>query len=270
MEILSRFLSVVVGGTLSWFGGHHAMLSLLPLSVLTGAAMLWTFARTSDQAGIRKIKQRLSAYLYEMRLFTDEPLLIWKAQCGLLVSNVRYLSKMLFPALILSVPMLLIFPEIESFYGYHPLAPGREAVVTMQMKDQGRGQVPLLRAPEGIEVESPPVSVEGGRQLSWRIRALHPVTGTLDFVFPTQTISKSVQAGSAPQYLSERRVSSLFDLLRYPAEPRLHADSVDWIQIRYSKATVHALGLDLHWVVWLVILSMISALFLKGRFKVSF
>jgi hypothetical protein len=270
MEIARRIISGLMGGILWPFSGHNAMLSLVPLSVLVGVGMLWVFRRTSNQEAIRKVKARLLAHLYEMRLFVDEPLLVWQAQRGLIAANVRYIGLMLVPVLVLSAPLILILAQLECFYGYAPLAPGQTAIVTVQMKGTGVGLTPALRGPEGIVVETPPVHVDDGRQISWRIRALRPLAGNLQLVFPDETVEKSVRAGRGPQYLSERRVSSAFDLLRYPAERRLAAGPVDWIELRYSPATVHALGLDLHWLIWLLVLSMVSALLLKQRFRVSF
>ncbi len=261
--------SATIAGMLSPFSGHNAMVSLIPLSVLLGIAMLWVFGRTSNQAAIRRVKSELQAHLYEMRLFTDEPLLIWKAQVGLLRANVRYLAMMLVPALVLTIPMVLILAQLECFYGYAPLAPGQDAIVTMQMKGEGV-PAPVLRAPDGIAVDSPAIRLDGGQQISWRIRALRPVTSDLQFLFPGQTLYKSVKVGVEPQYISERRVSSVLDLLWYPAESRLPAGSVDWIELRYPKATVHALGLDLHWLIWMLILSMASGLVFKRQFRVSF
>ena len=263
-------MSALIGGILWPFSGHNPMLSLVPLSVLLGMGMLWVFRRTSNQEAIRKVKVRIHAHLYEMRLFVDEPLLVWQAQWGLMSANVRYIGMMLVPALVMTAPMVLILAQLECFYGYTPLDPGQTATVTVQMKSTGVGLTPALRAPEGIVVETPPVHVDGGRQISWRVRALRPMAGDLQFVFPDETVEKSVHAGRGPQYLSERRVSSAFDLLWYPGESRLEAGPVDWIELRYPPATVLALGLDLHWLIWLLVLSMVSALVLKRRFRVLF
>lgn len=263
-------MSAIIGGILQPFSGHNAMLSLVPLSALLGIGMLWVFQRTSNQEALRKVKARLQAHLYEMRLFVDEPLLVWQAQWGLISANVRYIGLMLVPALVMTAPMILILGQLECFYGYTPIEPGQSALVTVQMKNAGVGLTPALRAPEGIVVETPPVHVDGGRQITWRIRALRPTAGDLQLVFPNDTLEKSVLVGRGPQYVSERRVSSAFDLLWYPGENRLAAGPVDWIELRYSPTTVHALGLDLHWLIWLLVLSMISALLLKRRFRVSF
>ena len=258
-----------MSGVFAPLAGHNPLLSLIPISLLLGAGMLWVFRLTSNQEALRVVKGKLRAHLYEMRLFTDEPVLIWKAQWGLLKANVRYIGMMLVPAAVMSIPMILIFGQLDSFYGHAPLAPGREAILTVQMQDSG-GEIPELRVPEGLAVESPGIRVDGGRQISWRIRAHRPLAGELQFVFPSQTIGKSVQAGVGPSYLSERRVSSVLDLVWHPAESRLAAGPVKWIEIRYPTASVRALGLDLHWLIWLMVLSMVSALLLKRRFRVSF
>ncbi len=263
-------MSGLMSGILLPFDGLDPMLSLIPLSVLVGIGMLWIFGRTSNQEAIRRVKAQVQAHIYEMRLFGDEPALIWKAQWDLLTSNAHYMALMLAPALVASIPMVLLFAQMECFYGYEPLQTGQAAIVTMQLRDGLNGAEPALHAPAGIAVESPGVRVDGGRQISWRIRALHPITGALQFAFPGGTVEKTVQAGQGPQYVSERRVSSLLDLVWYPAEKRLPAGPVDWIEIRYPAAKVHALGIDLHWLIWLLLISMVSALLLKKRFRVAF
>jgi hypothetical protein len=270
MEFIRSIASIVSSAVLSPLSGHHALIGLIPLSILIGIGMLWIFGQTSDQDAIRKAKGKLQAHLYEMRLFTDEPVLIWRAQRGLLAANARYIGLMLIPALVASIPMVLILTQLESFYGHSPLASGREAIVTVQMKGALPDTAPALQAPEGIAVESPGIRIAGARQISWRIRALHPVKGVLQFVFPDRTIEKDILAAQGPRYFSARRVSSPFDLIWYPAEARLSPGDVDWIEVRYPEATVHTLGLDVHWLIWLLALSMMSALLLKRRFGVSF
>jgi hypothetical protein len=263
------YLSMLFSAILSPFSGVHPMVSLIPLSLLIGIAMLWIFSRTSNQQAIKRVKAKLGAYLYEMRLFTDEPVLIWKAQWGLLTSNAKYIGLMLVPALIATVPMILIFAQLECFYGHSPLRIGSEAILTAHMKDTS-GAAPALHAPQGITIETPPVRADGGREISWRLRAAAPVKGDLELVFPSGKVSKSILSGAGPQYVSERRVSSLADQVWYPGESRLSDGPVDWIEINYPSATVHALGIDMHWLIWLLIISMISALVFKNRFRVSF
>jgi hypothetical protein len=247
------------------------MLTLIPISLLLGAAMLWVFGHTSNQKAIQAAKRRVQARLYEMRLFTDEPSLVWKAQIGLLSANARYLTLMLVPAAILTIPMVLLFAHLEAWYGMAPLPTGRATLVTVQMKtplDTAAASLSLSAPPE-IAVETPPVRVLSERQVSWRIRPKAPVSGVLRIVVPGGAVEKTIRAGAGRHYISERRVSGLWDLIWHPAESRLPAGNIDWIEIRYPAATMHWLGLDLNWLIWLVLLSMLSALLLKGRFGVT-
>jgi len=249
------------------FSGLHPMITLIPISILVGIGMLWVFARTSNPAAIKKIKSRLQAHLYEMRLFTDEPVLIWKAQWGLLAANAKYIGLMLVPALVATIPMVLIFAQLECYYGNSPLPIGREAIVTAHLKTP---ESPSLKAPDGISVETPAVRANGGRVISWRVRALAPAKGDLELTFPSGNVAKSIRAGAGPQYVSDRRVGSWTDWILHPGESRLPDGPVESIEINYPSATVHALGIDMHWLIWLLIISMITALVFKNRFRVTF
>ena len=270
MEIGHQIATWIVSAALGPFSGHNPLISLAPLSLLAGIGMLLVVRRTSNPAAIGKIKARLMAHLYEMRLFADEPVLIWKAQWGLVKGNVRYLGMMLLPVVVMTIPMVFLLAQLDCFYGYMPLQPGREAILTVQLKDSSTGPSPALRAPDGIAVETDGVRLEDSRQVSWRIRAARPLSGKLEIVFPDETLEKTVDAGLGPRYLSSRRVSSILDAVWHPAESLLPPGRVEWIELRYPQATVRLLGLDLHWLVWFVVFSMISALLLKRRFGVTF
>jgi uncharacterized membrane protein (DUF106 family) len=248
------------------------MWSLAPLSIVLGAVLLWAFGRVSNQEAIRRARRRLQACLYELRLFTDEPALIWRAQATLLWVNLRYLSLMLYPMLILTIPMVLLFALLEPFYGKAPLAPGEPAIVTVKMAYAIDPSLPppLLQAPEGVVVETPPVRVLAEREVSWRIRALRPASGHLRVVLPTEILTKSVVSGEEPRFLSGKRVRSLWSLLLHPTEGRLPEGAVDWIAVQYPSRTIVWLGFRLHWLVWLVLISMATALLLKRRLGVAF
>ena len=248
------------------------MLTLVPISLLLGVAMLWVFKHASNQAAIQSARRRVQACLYEMRLFTDEPALVWKAQVGLLAANVRYLAWMLVPAAVATIPMLVLFAHLEAWYGMRPLTLGQDTLVTMQMKTAVdlSAPPPELAAPPEISVESPPVRAVADRQVSWRIRPKAPISGVLRIVMPGATLEKKVEAGSGMRYISDKRVRGLLDFVWHPAESRLPAGNVDWIRIEYPPATLRCFGIGLHWLIWLVLFSMLSALLLKNRFGVTF
>src|SRR5438309_3296977 len=101
-----------------------AFAGLAAAGVFSAVAVLWSFARFSDQAKIRRVRGQMKASLYEMRLFIDEPRVLLRAQRQLIVSNIRYLGMMLRPVILISAPMLFLMTVLDVMYGYRPLHTG--------------------------------------------------------------------------------------------------------------------------------------------------
>jgi len=244
--------------------GATALAGLVPVSVLAGIAMLLVFRHASDAAEVRRAKNLLIAHLLELRLFMDEPALIFKAQRRLLAANLRFLKLMLRPALVLLVPMAFLLAELDAFYARAPLRIGRPAIVTAQFEDTMR---PLeLRAPGGFAVETPPVRILAERQVSWRIRPLGAASGVLRISDGSRTVTKTISSGSGVRYLSERRSGSTLHFLLHPTEIPYTDVPLDWIEVRYPAAEI----LHFHWLLWFFAISAITALLLKRRFRAVF
>lgn len=250
----------------------NAAWALALLSAVIGVVMLWVFGRFSNQDKIRGVKDLLKAHMLELRLFVDEPSLIWQAQKSLVSSNLRYMGLMLGPFLILLVPMGLMMALLDPYYGVAPLPLDRPAIVAVQLNRvfDASAPAPVLRAPEGIVVETPVLHTSGLTQLSWRIRATQPVSGKLTIALAGVEMEKNIEAGEGPRYTSPRRVASWLDWFASPGEPLLPAGPVSSIEVNYPGAEVGWLGLELHWLIWFVIVSFAAALLLKSRMGVSF
>ena len=272
MELLRAVLSGSARALLAPFTAIHPFWSLIPLSILLGIGLLWCFGRLSNQQAIRDTKRRLHARLYELRLFADEPSLIWKAQIGLLRDNLQYIRLMLVPTAIITVPMLLLLAQLDAFYGFLPLRPGKAAIVTLQLREPMKPEGPnaMLELPDGFVAETPPVRAMEKRQISWRVLPVKRTSGTLRIRIRGNSTDKTISAEPGPRYLSRRHVSSSADLLRFPAEPQIADPAVDWIEVGYPVAEIECLGVRLHWLFWLFIISMATALVFRNRFHVSF
>ena len=57
---------------------------MMAVSLLTALLMLFVFQLTSNQAGIRRAKDRIKAHLLELRLFKDNMRVTLWAQGGIL------------------------------------------------------------------------------------------------------------------------------------------------------------------------------------------
>jgi hypothetical protein len=233
--------------------GMPALASLVPISILTGIGTLLVFRRASDQAAVRRAKGLVTAHLLEFRLFMDEPRLILKAQRDLIVANARFMKLMLRPLVVLVLPMALLLAAMEAFYGHAPLRVGDPAIVTAQMKHADISLV--LKAPDGIAVETPPVRVGADRQVSWRIRPLRAINTELELVRPDRSVAKSISAGAGMHYLSERRgcfrICCYTPLNRHCRTPRSTGSKCATLRQPFSVSTGSSGSLrfprSLHW-----------------------
>jgi hypothetical protein len=161
MDAARAILSALGNSLLRPFAGVPEIWSLLPLGVGLGCVILYAARRLSNQSAIRDAKNRIQAHLYELRLFADEPKLIWRAQTALLRQNVRYIGLMLAPAAVLTAPLAIMVLLLDCFYGVTPLEPGRSSIVTVQLTEAigGPEQAPVLRLPDGFVLETPAVRI---------------------------------------------------------------------------------------------------------------
>ena len=246
-------------------------LSLTAIGMANGLAALWVFARLSDQKRIEIAKRKLRAHLYAFRLFVDEPALIFRAQKQLLIWNGRYLALVLVPAIIIGIPTLVLLMQLDAVYGRRTLAAGESAIVTAHFDTATDLRLisPMLEG-RGVEVETPPVRIASQHQVSWRVRAASDASGSLLLRVPKTKASKTVQVGPGLRYLSVRRVASVVDWLRYPAEAPFPAGDVQWIEVSYPDAKIYIFGVGMHWLLWFSIVCLITMLVFRRRFGVRF
>jgi hypothetical protein len=264
---LITFLLRLYFGAFAW---APPVLGLTIFSAVAGVALLWVFQKTSNQNKIRSAKRLVQAHLMELRVFRDEPAVMWRAQKSLLVVNLRYLALMLIPALWMGLPLAILLVHLDAFYGRSPMVVGADSIVTVRMRSplDRAAAAPALATPPGVRAETPAVRVLAEREVSWRIRSEKAVSDDLQITVNGDHISKRIEAGGAPRFVPGRRVSSTLEALWYPDESRVASQEVDWIDIRYPEARIRIFGFDMHWLVWFTLISMISALLLKRTFGV--
>ena len=239
----------MTSGAIAW--------SLAAVSVAWGVLAFLVFRRFTDPLALRRVRKRLYAHLLGIRLFSEEPVLVWEAQKALVADNLRFLALVAKPVLMMAIPFALLYGPLDSIYGWGPLEVGHSAIVTYQLSGEataGEAHFTLL-APPGIAVESPPIAVPAENQISWRIRPLVPARGNL------RIIARGVGGEVSVPVASGERLLSFY---------RRHASLTGgfWVDIDYPKADVTIAGLSLPWLAWFLLISTASAvlcLFRPGR-----
>jgi hypothetical protein len=229
--------------------------SLAVISTLMGVVMLVVFKYTGDPELLFTSIKRMQAYMMEMRLYDREPKLVFKAMGNLFWWNAKSILSLLGPMLWVTVPMLLMFFQMEHYYGMRPVEPGESAVLTVK-----------FGSPEdidGVEVETGVVLATRRAMASWRIKGLEEGEHTLTIHVGDTAVQKSFNVGTGRVRVSKRRARKGPDAFVYPIEPRLDAGPISWIDIRYPSTDTPWLGTSMHWLLWLVIVSLIGALLVR-------
>lgn len=247
--------------------------ALTLFSFLAGLLMLLVFRYTSDQERIRETKNGIKAHLLELWLFRDDVRIMLSAQWQILRLNGRYLKLAIKPMLALIVPMALILISLEGWFGYRPLLPGEEAIVSVLVSD---GQTEILekaslKANGAITVETPPLRIPLANEVDWRVRASKVGVHKVSLDLSGSVLEKQVVVSQGLTRLSPSRLSSSFwQVLLYPGESPIPDQlGIQRIDIHYSTRFIKIFGWNIHWLVVFFVLSIVSAFAFKRLFRVE-
>jgi hypothetical protein len=225
--------------------------SLTAIAAVTGVALSWVWKRFADQARVAQAKRQIRARLYAMRLYADDPALVLRAQRQLLVWMARYLAQMGRPMAVASVPLLVLFVQLDHVYGHLRLAAGEAAVVTARFGgDAGLGMPDASLEGRGLVVETEGVRVPGRREICWRVRA-GAATGSVILRVGGTGISKAVDCGRG-LYI-----------------PQGWWSGTPSVAVSCPAATLDVFGFGIGWEVWFLMVSVIAMLAGKAAFEAA-
>ncbi len=248
--------------------------AMILVSLLTSFLMLLIFRHTSNQAGIKKEKNRIKAHLLELRLFKDNMGVQLKAQGRILLANFKYVGHNMRPMLVMIVPVLLILIQLNLWFGAASLKPGESVLVKVRLAEgKYPSEVPAALAASGeLEIETPPLRIEDEAEIDWRLRAKTAGEGRLTLTVGGETIVKSASVGATrlspiPTLKPGR---NLLDQVFNPGEAPLPSSSVvRSVEVRYPAAAMRLFGMNIHWLIVYFILSIAFGYAFKGLFKVE-
>ena len=274
MNFIATLITGLINVLVLPFGSTHHTLELVWLSLLTGLGMAYVFKLTSNQKAIKLAKDRVKARILEMRLYQDDPVLIFRGLGGALKGNFAYLGKIVVPFIVIVIPVAVIFMQLDERYSRAYLRPGSSTFLSVQLKegfDPFEMRVGLKIEGEGVVVDGTPVRDAVTRETDWQLRVerggTHQVTlsaGGSSYSFPIVAEKSYRMIGR------ERNSSSFIEPLLHPAMPPIPADSpIDRVRVNYSSASHWLLGWGVHWIVIFLVYSLISAAALKFLIKIE-
>ena len=274
MSILNAVLRAVFDGALYPFRTLHPLVGLTLVSVVFGVFALLAFKWTSDQEKLDRVKRRIHAGLFEIRLFNDDLGAIFRAVFAILLHNATYIRLSLVPLAVMLPPFVLVVAQLQFHYGYEGLAPGDRTLLQVEMSDDWQGERPDVRleAPAGLAVDAGPVWVPSLKELTWRIAAEE--WGDYEIVLHVggETVTKTVQvAAGVVSRRSTVKPSSFVDQILYPAEPPVPASvPIARITLDYPPGD-GGIGWEseIAWLVVFLVLSIVAAFALRKPLGVT-
>jgi len=133
-SVLNGFFDLLI----TPFRGVHPLWYLFFFSLLAGILMLLIFRYTSNQKKIKETKDKIKAYLIEVRIFNEDLGILLSAQKNLLFYNAKYLMHALKPILFMIVPVSIILIQLQGWFGYKPLGIGESTLLKVKFTDEGK------------------------------------------------------------------------------------------------------------------------------------
>jgi hypothetical protein len=268
---LVQIVSYAAAALLWPFDRLPPALGLVLFSVTSGFLMLVVVGKTTPQRHLRVARDRMSAAVYEVRLFLDSPRRIFLAQGRLLLWTVAYLG-LLLPAFVVLLPVLaLLYAPLEARYGVAPLPPG-PALLRIDLAAAAAtpaAEGVALEADAAVRLEAPPVLDAVDRALYVRLEIARPGTYDVRLHGDGWEAKKRLSADPNARVVSAERRAGLDHLLVAGDEPPLPAGAgVTGVAVAHPPRP-SALGLGLPWWLWWLIVATVVALALRGRLNVT-
>lgn len=272
MRILNSLVGGLVEVLLFPFRQMPPLVGLAIVSVLTGVGMLLVFRATSNQPAIKAIRRRISASVFEMRLFNDDPRTILAAQADVFRHTLRYVGLTFVPVLWMIVPLVLVLIQLQFHYGYRGLEVGRAAIVKVTLRDPSASAASALALDpgSGVTVETPRLWIPAQREATWRIVAESPGEHVVTVRVGEDRFEKTINVSEAIVPRAPVRPSGLWGQVVHPVETPLPGNAVvESIAVTYPERMVSLFGWETHWLVVFFLLSIVAAFALQRPFKVA-
>lgn len=278
LDLINRISEIIVSSITRLFAWTGPLGVLLIHALLMGVLALAAYALVSNQVAIKRTKNRLIARLLEIRLFQDDPVAVVGSFFRVIGGTAVYMKDSLKPLLIMLPIVVLWIIQLAGYFEWRPLRPGETVTVAAKLE---KGKSPTA-AKESIELPVGIVLEEGKKEatrslkdneLAWALKAEKEVVGVLKITAAGTTLEKEIAVSNSLAQVSPQRLRDGFWLrLYYPYESALPAGSpITEVRItNYPNRQIKILGVEMHWIIILLVASILFGFALKKPFKVEF
>lgn len=247
--------------------------AMVLLSLLAAALALLVFRAATSPQRLDVARDRLIGHIYEMGLYQDHLSVLGRVQRRLALANLRYLAATLPAVLLLAVPMVIFFVQLESRFAHRPLAAGETTLFSVAVRDRDAARIYDLElaTPAGVTVEAGPVRSLPTATVTWRLRVDDPQAGDLRVLLDGREAARRAvrPAGRLPRLNTTAKAGFLDPILAPGAEPLPRDGVLTRATLQLPGRQTRYLGLELDWLLAFCFFSIVGGLALKGPLKVS-
>ena len=273
MQFVNKIVTAIFDVVLSPLSGVAPIWGLLIVSAVTGVVMVAIFKYTSNQAGIKGAKDKISAYLMEIRLFKDDMRVMFSAQGKILRTNLTYMRYAVTPMLFMIAPVVLIIAQLAVRYIDRPLRPGDAVLVKLQMEEFSFDETTPMsdETGDGLRLETPILRIPSRGEIDFRIGVLKDGDQELTIHIGDETLTHPVIVSDRVRRVySSRTKADFWNMLLFPGQPPIpEASSIKEISAKLPPQTVSLFGWEINWLILFFIASVIAGYSLKGVFGVE-
>ena len=245
--------------------------AILILSILSSFVVLFAYKYLSSPKKIKNAKDKIKASIFAIRIYKDYAGVILSSFFKSLFYTLKYFALNLVPIIII-VPILLpVFSQMEVRYGVDSFRVNDEIIVNVKFNKPIDDMKIELKDNEFYKKVMPPVFSYKIREVDWKVKVLKKGVGEIEVSVNGKTYKKRLVVGLKGFALSDKkfRVSN-WEHIYYPSETLLEEDSpIEEIYVYYPVKLVK-FGINMHWVIWYLVLMLIIVLGLKNKFNIEF
>lgn len=246
------------------FEGLGPFVTLVAISLITAIAILYVVRWTTPARLIVRARSQIAAAIYEVRLFLDSPVRVIKAQGRLLGYSAVYIGALMPALIVMSLPMGLIYLQLDNRYGFEPVAVGEPVVLEVRVSGEV-GDVGIEPG-DGVALTAPPVRDPAGGAAYFRLVVSEPGSFTVSVTAGGDSATKRIVA--EPDEAASPIRSRGWDMWWVATnEAPLGGDRIQSIEIDQRGNSIDVLKMP-WWLFW-VLLATILALALKKPFRVT-
>jgi hypothetical protein len=249
------------------------IVGLLVLSIVLGIVFLLLFKYTSPQKTIKKIKNRIKAGLYEVRLYKDDLGIIFRANKSLMVNNGLYISCCIIPLAPMIILILPVLVQLDSRYGHSPLQKGETTIVKVVLSesvDFNASKVDL-DVPKGLKIEAGPVRIPTRNEYAYRLRVEEDGHYDLNITVDGETYAKSIDAQEGLDTVSPLRMKATLGSFWFPAEKAWPVNApLERVEVTHARKEMIGMPGDIYpWLIIFCVVAIAAGFAMKGVFKVN-